>query len=312
MRHPRPADRRVRHQGQVSRPRGGPAGYRQRGVLRRAGGQRDQRPSARRERRAAAERPDPERRRTWNRQRATSAGTAPTPSASTHAGHSRPSRSRLSKQIGQPVSALLNFTAAGSGRSTRRSSKSRGRSTTCSLPTKASARSTGSINVDDGLMTLQLEAASPRLSVSVVDSIAMTPEWDANIRVKVLDTSLDPYVRLFLPQFRPTPPRSSSGSVQIRGELKDIDHLLVDATVDSSTCGCSITRCATRGPSGWRSIVILFASPTCASSVRTRRSTLPALPTCTTETINMRANGDANLACSRASSRSPQFRRGFL
>ena len=80
-------------------------------------------------------------------------------------------------------------------------------------------------------MTVQLEAASPRLAVSVAGQIAL-PEKDADLTFTVLDTSLDPYVRLFLPQLSPYTTAVASGSMRVVGELSDIDHLLVDATVD--------------------------------------------------------------------------------
>jgi autotransporter translocation and assembly factor TamB len=48
----------------------------------------------------------------------------------------------------------------------------------------------------------------------------------------VLDTSLDPYVRVYLPTLSPYTTAVVSGTVFVRGELTDIDHLLVDATVD--------------------------------------------------------------------------------
>src|SRR5207248_1287677 len=45
-------------------------------------------------------------------------------------------------------------------------------------------------------------------------------------------SSLDPYVRLFLPNLSPYTTAVTSGSVRIVGELADIDHLVVDTTVD--------------------------------------------------------------------------------
>ena len=105
-----------------------------------------------------------------------------------------------SKTIGMPLSALLNFTAAGSGTFESPKYEVNGTLNDVFVADEGIGQINGIINVSGELMTLQLEAASPRLSVSVVGGIAMTPEWDANVTVNVLDTSLDPYVRLFLPQ----------------------------------------------------------------------------------------------------------------
>jgi hypothetical protein len=46
------------------------------------------------------------------------------------------------------------------------------------------------------------------------------------------DTSLDPYIRL-VAGFSPFNTAIADGTVRVVGELADIDHLLVEATVDS-------------------------------------------------------------------------------
>ena len=46
------------------------------------------------------------------------------------------------------------------------------------------------------VLTIELDAASPRLAVSGSGRIAMTPEADAELTFRFTDTSLDPYVRM--------------------------------------------------------------------------------------------------------------------
>ena len=82
-------------------------------------------------------------------------------------------------------------------------------------------------------MTLKVEVASSRLAVSGSGRIALTPEMDTELSFRVTDTSLDPYIRAFEPRLSPYTTAVVSGSVRVVGELADIDHLLVDATVDS-------------------------------------------------------------------------------
>ena len=65
--------------------------------------------------------------------------------------------------------------------------------------------------------------------------IALTPQADAELTFRFHDSSLDPYVRLFVPKLSPFTTAVASGSIRVAGELADVDHLLVDATVDSST-----------------------------------------------------------------------------
>ena len=85
------------------------------------------------------------------------------------------------------------------------------------------------------MLTVELDAASPRLVVSGSGRIALTPEADAELTFRVTDTSLDPYVRAFQPDLSPFTTAVVSGTVRIAGELRDPAHVLVDARVDSLT-----------------------------------------------------------------------------
>ena len=82
-------------------------------------------------------------------------------------------------------------------------------------------------------MSGDLDAASPRLALTGAGRIALTPQADCELSFRFHDSSLDPYVRLFLPNLSPFTTAVTSGSVRIVGELADIDHLLVDVTVDT-------------------------------------------------------------------------------
>ena len=65
-------------------------------------------------------------------------------------------------------------------------------STICSPATKASASSRAGCTLRGEMLTLDLEAASPRLVVSGSGRIALTPEMDAELTVRFRETSLDP------------------------------------------------------------------------------------------------------------------------
>ena len=90
----------------------------------------------------------------------------------------------------------------------------------------------GTVSVNNRLMTLNADAASRRLAVSMHGQIELTPNLDTEMTFTVTDTSLDPYVRAFQPALSPYTTAVTSGSVHVVGELADIDHLLVDARVD--------------------------------------------------------------------------------
>jgi autotransporter translocation and assembly factor TamB len=61
----------------------------------------------------------------------------------------------------------------------------------------------------------------------------MTDQLDADLSLNVSDTSLDPYLRAFDPELSPYTTAIASGNIRVVGELADIDHLVIDGTVDT-------------------------------------------------------------------------------
>ena len=61
-------------------------------------------------------------------------------------------------------------------------------------------------------------AASPRLALTGTGRIALTPQSDAEITVRFHDSSLDPYVRLYVPKLSPFTTAVATGSIRIVGE----------------------------------------------------------------------------------------------
>jgi hypothetical protein len=90
----------------------------------------------------------------------------------------------------------------------------------------------GRLSMRAEMLTMEMEAASPRLSVSGSGRVALTPEMDAEITLRVSDTSLDPYIRFFEPSLSPFTQAVADGTIRVVGELSDIDHLSVEATVE--------------------------------------------------------------------------------
>ena len=81
-------------------------------------------------------------------------------------------------------------------------------------------------------MTLSFDAASARLAVSGVGRVALTDEKDADLTLRFSETSLDPYVRFFEPRLSPFTNAVAGGTVRVSGELANMDHLLVDASIE--------------------------------------------------------------------------------
>jgi hypothetical protein len=91
---------------------------------------------------------------------------------------------------------------------------------------------TGHLGMRGELLTLDFEAASPRLAVSGAGRVAMTDEMDAELTVRFNQTSLDPYVRFFEPRLSPFTNAVAGGTVHVTGELANVDQLLVEAKVE--------------------------------------------------------------------------------
>jgi hypothetical protein len=90
----------------------------------------------------------------------------------------------------------------------------------------------GRINIRGEMMTLDLEAASPRLVVSGSGRIALTPEREAELTIRFNETSLDPYVRFFEPRLSPFTTAIAGGTLRVSGALANLDRLLVEARVE--------------------------------------------------------------------------------
>ena len=81
-------------------------------------------------------------------------------------------------------------------------------------------------------MTVELEAASPRLAVSGTGRIDLTEARDAEITLRFTDTSLDPYARAFEPRISPFTTAVGSGTLRIIGQLANRERLVVDMMFD--------------------------------------------------------------------------------
>ncbi len=131
-----------------------------------------------------------------------------------------------------PLSGLLDFTASGSGSFDAPRYDVHGNVRDFFVADEGIGAVTGDISINNTLMSLKLEAASPRLAASGSGTVALTEQMDADLSFTVADTSLDPYLRAFDPALSPYTTAIASGNIRVVGELMDIDHLLVDTTVD--------------------------------------------------------------------------------
>lgn len=131
-----------------------------------------------------------------------------------------------------PLSGLMDFSASGSGTFDVPRYDVRIRIRDLFVRDEGIGEVTGRIAVRGKVLTLETEAASPRLSVSGAGRIALTPQADAELSFRFTESSLDPYVRTFQPALSPFTTAVASGTIRVVGELRDIDHVLVDGTVE--------------------------------------------------------------------------------
>jgi hypothetical protein len=135
------------------------------------------------------------------------------------------------KQV--PISGLAEFTATGNGTFDTPRNDFKIRVDDLVVGDERVGQVTGSLALRGNELSGDLDVASPRLALTAAGRIALTPQADCEISLRFHDSSLDPYVKLFLPSLSQNITGVASGSLRVVGELADLDHLLVDATVDS-------------------------------------------------------------------------------
>jgi hypothetical protein len=131
-----------------------------------------------------------------------------------------------------PLSGLADFTASGSGRFEEPRYDVRFSVSDLFVSDEGIGEVTGRLAMRNRVITVEMEAASPRLSVSATGRIPLTPGSDAELTLRFTDTSFDPYVRAFEPRLSPFTTAVASGSVRVVGDLSRVEHLLVDGSVD--------------------------------------------------------------------------------
>ena len=128
-----------------------------------------------------------------------------------------------------PITGLLDFTADGNGTFDMPRYQFRGRIRDLFVLDEGIGEVTGRLDVRGTTMTVELEAASPRLAVSGTGRIELSESQDADLSLRFTDTSLDPYARAFEPRLSPFTTAVASGTLRIMGELANPRRLVVDA-----------------------------------------------------------------------------------
>jgi translocation-and-assembly-module (TAM) inner membrane subunit TamB-like protein len=131
-----------------------------------------------------------------------------------------------------PLSGLMQFTATGSGAFESPRYDVKLGVADLFAGDEGIGQVTGRLSMRNQMLTMEIDAQSPRLSVTGSGRLALTPEMDAEATLHFNDTSLDPYLRFLQPTLSPYTRAVADGTIHVAGELADIDHLAVEMTVD--------------------------------------------------------------------------------
>ena len=134
----------------------------------------------------------------------------------------------------EPPSGTLEFNASGVGSFDDPRYVVRGTVVDLFIGVEEVWQVTGRLDVRDGTLSLDLEGASSTIAVSASGRVALTEENDADLSFRVANASLDPYVRMFVPEWSPYTKAVVSGSMHIVGELRNWDHLGAEATIEQA------------------------------------------------------------------------------
>jgi translocation and assembly module TamB len=131
-----------------------------------------------------------------------------------------------------PLTGLLEFNADGTGTFEVPRYQFRGRIRDLYIADEGVGEVTGRLDVRGDSMTMEIEAASPRLAVSGTGRIDLTEAQNADITLRFTDTSLDPYARAFEKRISPFTTAVGSGTLRVIGELANPERLVVDVMFD--------------------------------------------------------------------------------
>ena len=116
-----------------------------------------------------------------------------------------------------PLSGLAAFTATGSGTFEAPRNDFKYRVDDLFVGEEGVGVVNGTLALRGAELSGSIDAASPRMALTGTGRIALTPQSDAELTFRFHDTSLDPYVRLFVPKLSPFTTAVASGAIRVVG-----------------------------------------------------------------------------------------------
>ncbi|MBM63403.1 MAG: hypothetical protein CL484_10700 [Acidobacteria bacterium] len=93
---------------------------------------------------------------------------------------------------------------------------------------------TGRLNVQQGDLRLDIEVASPVAAMSASGRVALLEPYDTDVSLRVVDSSLDPFLRMFVPDWSHNAKAVVSGSMDVFGELTDWNEVGAVAVIEQA------------------------------------------------------------------------------
>ena len=147
-----------------------------------------------------------------------------------------------------PFTGQLQFTASGTGQFEQPRYDVRFLIADLFLGEEGIGQVGGRLGIRGLDVNVDVEAASPRLSVSTAGRVTLNDDYDAELSIQFADTSIDPYARLFVPQLSPFTTAVASGTMRVAGKLAVPSELLVDTDLSAVHMSLFDYRVANDGP----------------------------------------------------------------
>jgi hypothetical protein len=127
-----------------------------------------------------------------------------------------------------PVTGTLFFSSSGGGTFLSPRYEVRGRADEVTVAGVPMGQATARVTVRDDIAFIEsLEMASPSIAISGVGRVAMNEESDADLLLRVSDSSLDPFIKVFQPGLAPRTTGRVGGTIRVVGELSNTPELRV-------------------------------------------------------------------------------------
>jgi hypothetical protein len=150
-------------------------------------------------------------------------------------GRAVPAESVAMMQFPQwPLTGAVDFSASGSGAFAVPTFDVKGRMTDLFVRDEGIGQATFNVAVRGDATNFDFVAASPRLSVTGLGKTTRLKPYTGEISLRLVQTSLDPYIRLSQPGLPPFTTLVATGGVRARGSFAKPDTIVADVTVDQA------------------------------------------------------------------------------